>query len=123
MLSAFLIDENLSPGLRHAFGELGTVHARDLGQSLTDTQLWAYATEQKLTVLTKDADFVDRMLLTTPDQQPSGVVRLHCGNLRARDMRLFLERQLPEVFLLLNDYRLVNVYLDGIEASLEREQG
>ncbi len=40
-------------------------------------------------IVTKDADFIDRMLAL--DAPPPWLVRLHCGNLRARPMREFLE--------------------------------
>ncbi|MBB6018751.1 hypothetical protein ACFP9V_25060 [Deinococcus radiopugnans] len=42
-------------------------------------------------------------------------MRLHCGNLRARPMREFLEGQWPRVEALLGQDRLIQVYLDRIE--------
>lgn len=69
-------------------------------------------------ILTKDADFVDRMVLTAPPDQPRAIIRLHCGNLRAQPMRLFVERHLPETLRLLHGSRLIGVYPDHLEASL-----
>lgn len=111
----FLLDENLSPGLKAGFGpDALVVHARDLGENPSDLELWTYAAEHDLVIVTKDADFTDRVLLQ--DGPPPWVVQLHCGNLRAREMRLFLEAQWPRVLALLPQRRLIQVHLDRIEA-------
>lgn len=91
-----LLDENLSPRLKGGFDPaVLVVHARDLGENPGDSELWAYATEHALVLVTKDADFTDRVL--SRNGPPPWVVRLHCGNLRAREMRLFLERHWPQI--------------------------
>lgn len=54
------------------------VHARDLGPNPTDLELWTFAQEQSLVIVTKDADFTDRILLM--DAPPPWVVQLRCGN-------------------------------------------
>lgn len=113
--TGYLLDENLSPRLRECFGlEAHVVHARDLGENPSDLELWEYATAHALVLVTKDADFTDRALLV--GGPPPWVVQLHCGNLRARPMRLFLEAQWPRVEALLPRHRLIQVYLDRIEA-------
>lgn len=110
----FLLDENLSPKLRLGFGP-GTrvVHACDLGKNPADLELWTYAREHGLVILTKDADFTDRLLLS--DAPPPWVVQLRCGNLRARALRELLEAVWPLVLTLLPDYRLVQVFPDRVE--------
>ncbi|MFD1733036.1 DUF5615 family PIN-like protein [Deinococcus malanensis] len=110
-----MLDENLSPRLKAGFGpDVLVVHARDLGGDQSDLALWTYATEHALVLVTKDADFTDRMLAL--DVPPPWVVRLHCGNLRAREMRAFLEATWPRIEALLPTHRLLQVYLDRIEA-------
>lgn len=114
-VGGFLLDENLSPRLKAGFGDgVPVVHARDLGENPTDLELWTYAEGHALVIVTKDADFTDRALLM--DGPPPWVVQLHCGNLRARPMRLFLEAQWPRVLALLPQHRLIQVHLDRIQA-------
>lgn len=69
-------------------------------------------------ILTKDADFVDRMVLTAPPDQPRAIIWLHCGTLRAQATRVFVERPLPEPLRLLHGDRLIGVDPDHLEASL-----
>lgn len=89
-LSRLLLDENLSPRLKAGFGEgVHVVHARDLGENPTDLELWIYATEHALVSVSKDVDLTDRAL--PMEGPPLWVVQLHCGNLRAMPMWLFLE--------------------------------
>ncbi len=90
------------------------VHARDLRPNPTDRKLWTFAEEHSLVIVTKDADFTDRILLT--DAPPPWVVQLRCGNLRARALLEFLERQWPQILILLPEHRLVLVHLDHIQA-------
>ena len=113
--AGYLLDENLSPKLRHGFGaDAHVIHAQDLGENPADADLWRYATEHTLVIVTKDADFTDRAL--GADAPLPWVVRLHCGNLRARPMRLFLEQHWSRVERLLPEKRLIQVYLDRIKA-------
>ena len=108
----FLLDENLSPKLRVGLGER-VVHARELGEHPSDLDLWTYAREHDLVVVTKDADFLDQLLLS--DAPPPWVVQLRCGNLRAQALRTLLEGCWPDVLALLPDSRAVLVYADRLE--------
>lgn len=109
----FLLDENLSPKRRAGLGGGLVVHARDLGPNPSDLTLWAYAQANALVIVTKDADFQDRLLLS--DAPPPWVVQLRCGNLRARPLRELLETCWPRVLELLAAHRLVLVYPDHLE--------
>ena len=111
-----LIDENLSPHPKHALVPHTALHTRELGERLSDSWLWEYATAQQLVVLTKDADFVDRMQVSQVERSPRAVIQLHCGNLRAGPMRQFLEIHLGDVIELLDRYHLIHLYSDHIEA-------
>ncbi|MBB6018749.1 DUF5615 family PIN-like protein [Deinococcus radiopugnans] len=46
------------------------MHARDLGDNPTDLELWTSAAEHALVIVTKDADFTDRILVL--DAPPPG---------------------------------------------------
>lgn len=66
-----------------------------------------------LAIVSKDTDFSDRILLSQP---PPVVVHLRIVNLRRAGFHAFLARVWPTIELLLPAHKLVNVYLDRIEA-------
>lgn len=111
-MTGFLLDENLPAQLRFT-PSLPVTHARDLGASQTDTELWSYATTCDLVIVTKDADFSERMLLQKP---PPRVVHLRFGNLRLAAFYAHLAQVWPRVEVLLEAHKLVNIYLDRLEA-------
>ena len=78
----------------------------------TDTQVWEFARRRELVIVSKDADFSERIILRTP---PPWVVHLRFGNLRRRDYHALLARVWPQVEALLKTYKLVNVYADRVE--------
>lgn len=115
VVQGFLLDENLSPKLRAGFGEgIRVAHARDLGPNPSDLEPWSYAERESLVIVTKAADFIDRILAR--DVPPPWVVQVRCGNLRARALREFLEQRWPQVVALLPEHRLILLSWDRIEA-------
>jgi predicted nuclease of predicted toxin-antitoxin system len=53
-----------------------------LGRIPRDTEIWQYAKDKKLVIVTKDTDFSDRLML---DFSPPKVVHLRVGNIRKRE--------------------------------------
>ena len=51
----------------------------------SDEQVWAYATEHNLTIITKDVDYE----VLVAGQAPPHVIRLCIGNMRRRDLWRF----------------------------------
>lgn len=96
-MKGFLLDENIP---RHVTfkAALPVIHARDLGESVSDTSLWRYARRNGLVIVSKDADFSHRMLFTTP---PPWVVHLRFGNLRRREFHALLSQVWPRIEALL----------------------
>ena len=88
-------------------------HVETLGASVEDASVWEHAQKHELVIVTKDADFSDRILISQP---PPWVVHLRIGNLRRTDFHAFLARVWPQVEALLPAHKLVNVYADRIEA-------
>ena len=84
-----------------------------LGPSASDTALWSFAAQREFVIVTKDADFSDRILVSTP---PPWVVHLRFGNLRRRDYHALLVRVWPRIEALLPANKLINVFADRIEA-------
>lgn len=110
-MNGLLIDENL-PGTLELPTEVPIVHARSLGIQLADDAIWRHARERGLVILTKDADFFDRLIL---EGAPPSVVWLRVGNMRRRDLDLLLARVWPKVEVALQGAALIEVYEDRIE--------
>jgi predicted nuclease of predicted toxin-antitoxin system len=62
----FIVDAQLPPALARLLAERGHVaeHVGDLGLlSASDAEIWKYALEHDATLITKDEDFPDRVVL------------------------------------------------------------
>lgn len=110
-MKGYLLDENLPVRLR-CTPALPVVSITELGPSPTDTQVWDYARQHELVIVTKDADFSGRIILQTP---PPWVVHLRFGNLRRNDFHALLARTWPQIESILKNHKLVNVYADRVE--------
>ena len=111
-MAKYLIDANLPYRFRLWQGA-DFMHAFDLGESWPDAELWRYARDHELTIVSKDADFSERILLSEP---PPRVIHLRIGNLRIRDLHAFVQRVWPQVVSLSTTHKLVSVYPDRIES-------
>lgn len=111
-MKGFLFDQNLPTRLTFA-PVLPVTAAASLGHNPSDTALWAYAQAHRLAIVSKDADFSGRIILSSP---PPWVVHLRFGNLRRREFHDLLARVWPQVEELLATHKLVNVYRDRVEA-------
>ena len=111
-MKGYLIDENLPRRLTFA-PSLPIAHATDLGSSLSDTQIWEHARVQQLAIVSKDADFSARIMLSEP---PPWIERLAFGNLRLCDYHATLARAWPQIETLLPVHKLLIVHADRIEA-------
>lgn len=111
-MNGFLFDENLPLNLTIK-PSLPIYHVSVLGQSPTDTQIWEYAKENDLVIVTKDADFSERLML---ESSPAKVIHLRFGNLRKKDFHQFLEMVWSDIENLIVDHQLINVFTDRIEA-------
>ena len=111
-VKGFLLDEYL-PGQLTFAPSLPVSHALESGDHLTDSELWLLAKSRHLVIVTKDADFSARILVSTP---PPWIVHLRFGNMRRKEFHRFLEALWPPVESLLPANKLVCVYADRIEA-------
>lgn len=102
-MKGFLFDENL-PGRLRFTPSLPIWHASDLGANPTDSEIWSHARSMCLAVVTKDTDFSDRMLVSSP---PPWIVHLRFGNMRRNEFHQFLAAVWPKVELLLPANKLV----------------
>ena len=110
-MKGFLFDENLPARLRFS-PRLPVVSACSLGERPSDSQIWEHARRNELVIVSKDADFSDRIITQSP---PPWVVHLRFGNLRRNDFHTLLARIWPQIETLLKSHKLVNVYTDRLE--------
>ena len=111
-MARYLIDVNL-PYRFSLWNGPDYIHQNDIDQEATDSAIWAFAAANKLTIVTKDADFSNRILFHRP---PSRVIHIRFGNLKMREFFTILSGTWDVVTGLSESHKLVNVFRDRIEA-------
>ncbi len=107
----FIIDANLPYFFSLWKGE-DFIHVFDINDEMSDDEIWAYARGNKLTIVTKDADFSTKALFHTA---PPKVIHLKTGNLKMKELYNFIVRNLHEIESISDSHKLTNVYFDRIE--------
>jgi predicted nuclease of predicted toxin-antitoxin system len=110
-MKGFLFDENLPQHIDFS-PTFPAVSISEVGSSPTDSAVWEFARKRELVIVSKDADFSDRIIVQQP---PPWVVHLRFGNLRKKDFHALLGRVWPKIETLLKSHKLVNVYSDRLE--------
>ena len=110
-MKGFLFDENLPSRLRFS-PKRPILPVSKAGRNPSDTQIWEFARTHDLVIVSKAADFSDRIITHTP---PPWVVHLRFGNLRRNEFHALLARVWPQIETLLKSHKLVNVYADRLE--------
>ena len=77
-MEKYLIDVNLPYRFIH-WKSKEYIHQREINAKMADSFIWNYALENNLTIVTKDADFSERILLHTP---PPKVIHFKTGNMK-----------------------------------------
>jgi predicted nuclease of predicted toxin-antitoxin system len=107
----FIIDVNLPNGVQ-PFDNDNFIHVAELDIRLPDNQIWGFAKKHGYTIITKDGDFSNRILLVSP---PPKIIHIRFGNLRLKDFITVMTSLWPEIVEMHKDYKLVNVYKGWIE--------
>lgn len=91
-----LIDANLSPKLALELAEHfpESRHVFEFGLEKSDRAVFDYAVDEGYVILTKDDDFDDLALLTTPAAK---VVRIRLGNCSSVAVRILLITELDRI--------------------------
>jgi predicted nuclease of predicted toxin-antitoxin system len=110
-MKGLLFDENLPKRVEFS-PSLPVIPVSEIGSSPTDTEVWEFSRQRELVIVSKDADFSERIIMRQP---PPWVVHLRFGNLRRREFHALLARVWPQVEALLKSHKLVNVYADRVE--------
>jgi predicted nuclease of predicted toxin-antitoxin system len=106
----YLVDANL-PYRFSIWNDHRYVHQADLGDSWTDNEIWDYARKNNLTIITKDSDFSERIMLSIP---PPRVIHIRFGNMKMANMYRFLSTHWESILQLSSKKKLVNIYIDRI---------
>ncbi len=107
----YLIDTNL-PYYFNLWKDDQYIHLKDIDDSMLDKKVWEYAKQHNLTIVTKDADFSSRIILS---KAPPRVIHLKIGNMTINELFEFLTVRWNNIIDMSEKYKLVNVYKDTIE--------
>ena len=110
-MKGYLFDGNVPSQLRFS-PKLPIVPLSKVGRNPSDSQIWEFARKHDLVIVSKDADFSDRIITKSP---PPRVVHLRFGNFSRDEYHTFLARHWPQIEKLLKSHKLVNVYADRLE--------
>lgn len=108
----YLIDENL-PGDLDIWSSENFLQNIDIPDCFTDTDIWKYAIENNLTILTKDTDFYHRYLSTIKTPK---VVWFKIGNMKKLEMETFIASVWKSVEQLLTTEHFLIVSKEYIES-------
>ncbi len=87
-------------------------HVVEINDELKDSRIWLYAKEHDLTIVTKDTDFSELVLLNEP---PPRVIHIKFGNMKMREFHQKISKIWNDVCSLSENYKLVRIYQDRIE--------
>jgi len=107
----YLIDANLPYRFEMWRGPDFT-HVFDLDDTWSDSRIWRHARENDLVIVTKDADFSDRVILSEP---PPRVIQFRVGNMKMREFHGFVAKTWPQAVDLIANHKLVIVHSNTIE--------
>jgi len=107
----YLIDVNL-PYHFSLWNSPDFIHQKDINDEWTDEQIWEYAKLNDLTIITKDSDFSNKIILRKP---PPRVIHLRFGNMKMNEFHNFVTSVWIEVIQTNLNFKLVKVFKDRIE--------
>jgi len=110
-MARFLVDVNL-PYYFSLWNNSDFIHQKDINDAWTDEQIWNYAKANNLTIITKDSDFSNRILLREP---PPKIIHMRIGNLKMRNFFELITQIWSEILSVQETHKLVNVFRDRIE--------
>lgn len=112
MRPKYLIDVNL-PYFFALWNTQDYIHQNDILNTAPDTEIWKYAKEKEMTIVSKDTDFSNRILLAQP---PPRVIHVKIGNASLKEFHTIITSIWPTVLEMSEKYKLVTILRDKIEA-------
>lgn len=111
MKPTYIVDANL-PCYFELWNNPRFVHVKNLNDEWTDEEIWEYSKENDLIIISKNADFSNKIVVKSP---PPKVIHIKVGNLKIRDLHKFLNDNWPAIEKKIKKFKLLNVYNDRIE--------
>ena len=85
----------------------------DLDDRMKDSEIWEYARKRRMTIVSKDADFREKILMNEP---PPRFIHIRVGNMKMKAFHRLVSSVWDEVCQLSETHKLVVLYEDRIEA-------
>ena len=99
----FLVDVNL-PKYFHYFNNDSFIFVADLNPRWTDQEIWNYALENNLVILTKDTDFYNRYIVS--EKSPK-IVYFQIGNHTLQELHLYFKANWEYIIEALSNSNLI----------------
>lgn len=110
-MARFIIDANL-PYYFSLWNNSNYIHVFDIDDTWKDQQIWDYAKQNNLIIVTKDSDFSVKALV---EGTPPKVIHIKFGNLKIREFHEKISAIWDEIKNLIDENSLINIYLNKIE--------
>ena len=111
-MSGYLIDANL-PRWFEPWSGPSYQFADDFGPHWSDTEVWNFAQDNDLTIVSKDSDFLHRAVATSNGPR---LIHFRTGNLTMREFHQIVAPIWQGVCELSYECRIVLIFRDRIEA-------
>jgi predicted nuclease of predicted toxin-antitoxin system len=109
-MPVYIIDVNL-PYYFSLWNSDDFVFVKDLDDEWKDTEIWNYALDKNLIILTKDADFFDRVMVSKYHPK---VIHICFGKTLMKEFFGIMEKIWPQILSLNNQYEVIKDYNDKI---------
>lgn len=111
-MKKYLIDANLPRKIK-VWQTEDFQFVSEINDEWTDSEIWDYAKQNNLVIVSKDADFSHRIMVSQP---PPKIIHIKIGNMKLRDFESAIEKIWKTAEKLSETHKLVNVFTDRIEA-------
>ncbi len=106
----FLVDVNLPKYFRF-FNHPNFAFVADMDLRMEDKDIWQYATDKNLVILTKDNDFYDKFLLT--EKSPK-IVHFQIGNATLKELGNYFEANWFTIIARLVEHDFIIAHKDEV---------
>lgn len=108
----YIIDENL-PSTVPLWNNENFVHVLDISNKFSDSDIWNYAIENSLIIVTKDVDFYNRYISSSNFPK---VIWFRTGNIRKKILYEFIAEVWPEIEIMISSCSFLLVTENNLEA-------
>ena len=111
-MKKYLVDANL-PSKIKIWQSDEFEFVNQINDEWTDSEIWDYARQNNLTIVSKDSDFSHRIIVSVP---PPKIIHIKIGNMKLSDFNSAIENLWTKAEKISATHKLVNVFIDRIEA-------